>query len=179
MTDEYLSAIKKVSDAWRGTDTYGTAAQLIDDLVAEVAILRAQQEQKPYEFAPIAQYDGLKRKYVVLKADTGECVEHCFVLRPDRDAAAVAALRAYAGATDNQTLAIDIINWVGTEYNAPLTLDELLQMDGETIWLQIAGGVLGLVDTADSAVWLDRCGSVDFAKLVGLAYRHKPEEGTT
>ncbi len=62
---------------------------------------------------PIDAYSGLKSKYLVFKADTGEKVENCFVLRPDKDLAAVAALRAYAEATDNETLADDIFNWVG------------------------------------------------------------------
>lgn len=108
--------------------------------------LRAQQEQNTYKFAPIDKYKGLKRKYVVLKADTGECVESCFVLRPDKDAAAVAALRTYARSTGNKTLAKDLINWVGAESdkvrhkqdsarNTPLTLDELRQMDGEPVWV--------------------------------------------
>ena len=66
------------------------------------------------KLSPIDQhYAGLKRKYIVLKSDTGEAVESCFVLRPDRDPAAVAALRAYAEATENKTLADDIICWVG------------------------------------------------------------------
>ena len=68
-----------------------------------------------FRAAPIDAYDGLKRKYIVLKSDTGEGVENCFVLRPDKDPAAIAALRAYAEVTDNKTLADDIINWAGAE----------------------------------------------------------------
>lgn len=60
----------------------------------------------------ISDYKGLKRKYIVFKADTGEAVENCFVLRPDIDSAARAALKAYAEATDNKQLSNDIINWV-------------------------------------------------------------------
>lgn len=63
--------------------------------------------------APIDSYAGLKRKYIVLKADTGEDVPDCFVLRPAKDKAAVEALRAYAKATDNDLLAADIYRWVG------------------------------------------------------------------
>ena len=63
--------------------------------------------------SPIDAYKGLKRKYLVFKSDTGEMVENCFVLRPDKDPAAVEALRAYARATDNATLSADIVNWVG------------------------------------------------------------------
>lgn len=60
-----------------------------------------------------SDYAGLKVKYVVVKADTGEPVENCFVLRPDKDPAARFALEAYAQATDNQVLASDITNWIG------------------------------------------------------------------
>ena len=63
--------------------------------------------------APIDAYKGLKRKYLVFKSDTGEMVENCFVLQPDKDLAAVEALRAYARATENEALAEDIYNWVG------------------------------------------------------------------
>ena len=70
---------------------------------------------KPIEafLHPIDDYKGLKAKYLVFKADTGEIVVNCFILRPDKDAAAVEALRAYANATDNKTLAEDIYSWVG------------------------------------------------------------------
>ena len=70
---------------------------------------------KPIEafLHPIEAYKGLKAKYLVFKADTGEMVDNCFILRPDKDAVAVEALRAYAKATDNETLAKDIYNWVG------------------------------------------------------------------
>lgn len=61
----------------------------------------------------IDEYAGLKLKFLVFKSDTGERIENCFVLRPDKDPAAVEALRAYAEATDNKTLADDIYNWVG------------------------------------------------------------------
>lgn len=70
---------------------------------------------KPIEafLHPIDAYKGLKAKYLVFKADTGEMVDNCFILRPDKDAVAVEALRAYAKVTDNETLAKDIYNWVG------------------------------------------------------------------
>jgi len=60
----------------------------------------------------IADYDGLKWKYIVFKCDTGELVDGCFVLRPDKDEAAIAALVAYAGATGNKQLAADILAWI-------------------------------------------------------------------
>ena len=57
--------------------------------------------------------DGLYRKFVVLKADTGEEIQdRFFVLRPERDPAAVAALLAYSDATKNIALSADILGWV-------------------------------------------------------------------
>jgi len=56
-------------------------------------------------------YAGLKVKYIVRKASNGELVDDCFVLRPDKDQAAIAALNAYADATENQVLAADIRKW--------------------------------------------------------------------
>lgn len=67
-----------------------------------------------YVLKPQSDYEGLKRKYVVLKSDTGECVENCFVLRPDKDPAAKAALMAYAAATKNEKLAEDIMSWLSS-----------------------------------------------------------------
>lgn len=143
--------------------------------------LDAREKRDQYQLRPIDSYAGLKRKYVVMKADTGKCIENCFVLRPDKDKAAVVALRAYAEATDNKTLASDIINWVGPELNLPLplTLDELRQMDGEPVWDDVLkewcavrmnycsgkGGVLyfdgGINDLSEKRF-----------------YRHKPKEET-
>lgn len=60
---------------------------------------------------PIGLYD----KYAVFRNKDGSPVTNCFILRPDKDPAAVAALRAYAQATDNAKLAADIYKWVGTE----------------------------------------------------------------
>ena len=59
--------------------------------------------------------NGLILKYDVKKIETGETVNNCFVLRPDKDPAAVTALRAYARATPNKALADDIMAWVGAE----------------------------------------------------------------
>lgn len=50
----------------------------------------------------------------------------CFILRPAKDPAAVAALRAYAAATDNAELAVDIINWVGAEPNERVKVMEAI-----------------------------------------------------
>jgi hypothetical protein len=55
---------------------------------------------------------GLYAKYDVRKVETGEEVYNCFVLRPDKDPAAVYALVEYARNTDNQELKRDIANWL-------------------------------------------------------------------
>lgn len=55
---------------------------------------------------------GMYGKYVVRKAGSGEYIEDCFVLRPKKDKAAVAALIAYANATQNETLRKDIFKWM-------------------------------------------------------------------
>lgn len=56
--------------------------------------------------------DGLYAKYAVYKKEDGSAVNDCFVLRPDRDAAALVALKAYARTTRNRTLAKDIEVWI-------------------------------------------------------------------
>ena len=89
-----------------------TIDAIVDSIIAEGVTV---QEGKPLEafLHPIDAYKGLKAKYLVFKADTGEKVDNCFILRPDKDPVAVEAIRAYASATDNETLAEDIYNWVG------------------------------------------------------------------
>ena len=57
--------------------------------------------------------DDLKTKFIVYRAYTGERVNDCFVLRPEKDPAAVAAIRAYANATDNNVLRHDLLMWIG------------------------------------------------------------------
>ncbi len=56
---------------------------------------------------------GLYGKYLVVKVVDGTVIEDCFILRPDKDPAAVVALQAYATATENRTLADDLYKWVG------------------------------------------------------------------
>ncbi len=49
-----------------------------------------------------------------LRPVTREPVTDCFVLRPDRDPAALEALIAYALATPNDALALDLFAWART-----------------------------------------------------------------
>jgi hypothetical protein len=61
--------------------------------------------------------EGLKIKYDVFKVSDGSPVYDCFVLRPDKDPAALEALKVYASVTNNKTLAKDIYRWIGDENN--------------------------------------------------------------
>lgn len=60
-----------------------------------------------------ADKTGLYHKYIVIKVVDGTVIEDCFILRPEKDPAAVKAMQAYAAATDNKSLADDIYKWVG------------------------------------------------------------------
>ena len=75
-----------------------------------------------------AEHAGLYGKYTVYKNKDGSLVTDCFILRPAKDPAAVTALRAYAAATDDAELAVDIINWDGAEPIEPLELEESRDM---------------------------------------------------
>lgn len=55
---------------------------------------------------------GLYSKYEVRKRSDGTFVDNCFVLRPDRDDAAITALLAYANATSDDQLAQELREWV-------------------------------------------------------------------
>jgi hypothetical protein len=72
---------------------------------------------------------GLYDKYMVIKVVDGTVIENCFILKPDKDPAAVKALQAYAAATDNKVLAADLYAWVGKPMQKPLTLEQLNECD--------------------------------------------------
>ena len=76
---------------------------------------------------------GLYGKYTVYKNKDGSLVTDCFILRPAKDPAAVAALRAYAATTDNAELAADIINWVGAEPNEWVSVEEGLPKEKQRV----------------------------------------------
>lgn len=94
------------------TISYDDGLKVLNIISSTPPIIPA--EGMGYILAPQEEYCGLKRKYVVLKSDSGEPVEGCFVLRPDKDKTAIAAILAYANATDNQVLAKDIREWIST-----------------------------------------------------------------
>ena len=105
-------------------------------LLSDVStMMRKWVERQPTLTLPNESRAGLYRKYTVYKNKDGSLVTDCFILRPAKDPAAVAALRAYAAATDNAELAADIINWVGAEPNEPLSIEQLRGMNGEPVWI--------------------------------------------
>lgn len=59
--------------------------------------------------------------------------------------------------------------------NEPLTIEELLKMDGQPVWLETADGAWGLVDADNKLVRLHRGGTIDIYKLDGILYRRPPE----
>lgn len=77
----------------------------------------------------MAEQKGLYNKYMVIKVVDGTVIEDCFILRPEKDPAAVKAMQAYAAATDNKALAGDIYKWVGKPLQKPLTLIPLDEFD--------------------------------------------------
>lgn len=85
------------------------------------------------EYAPIitppneAERAGSYRKYTVCK--NKDCP--LFYITPSEEPEAVAALRAYAATIDNADLDADLINWVRAEPNEPMTIEQLLNMDGQ------------------------------------------------
>lgn len=92
--------------------------------LAELLQKKAEKQDKNKQFSPsVSNYEkeneqeqdkqeGLKIKYNVTKVSDGSPVYDCFVLRPDRDPAAIAAIYAYAEATTNKTLAEDLRRWM-------------------------------------------------------------------
>ena len=124
--------------------------------------------------------EGLTQKYTVFKNGTGERVENCFVLRPDKDPAAVAALRAYSEATDNKSLASDIINWVGEEKSEPLTKEQIKGMVGDWVWVEVqyahsSCNGWGFIFTPAYVAYLDKFLSIDSCGKEFVAYRCPPK----
>lgn len=65
---------------------------------------------KDADVEPPSEQDGLYGKYAVF--EDGEPVEGCFVLEPESDPAALAAMKTYAQATDDHELAEDLEAWI-------------------------------------------------------------------
>lgn len=125
--------------------------------------------------------DGLKVKYNVTKLEDGSTVHDCFVLRPDKDPAAVKALQAYAAATQNKVLADDIYAWVGTPENKPLTMEQLRQMDGEPVWESWTGSwrIVTTAHDGETTSLYNAYNSISAKSVLyngGRIYARKPEQ---
>lgn len=119
-----------------------TASWLLNQVLHDIQAMPTLTPQNEPERA------GLYGKYTVYKNKDGSLVTDCFVLRPAKDPAAVAALRAYATATDNAELSADIINWVGAEPSEWVSVEERLP-DELTMVLIYSGGIY------DVAGWIE------------------------
>lgn len=90
---------------------------------------------------------GLYGKYIVRKRSDNSIVTNCFVLRPDRDDAAIAAMLAYANATDDELLAQELREWAEYEQGVkpPVTnADCIRAMADEELAEQLVINVYGL-----------------------------------
>lgn len=96
-------------------------------ITREEAILELETMLAKYAF-DVDEAQAIGVAFAALRPVSREQVEKVWrgewLHGPAKDQAAVAALRAYAAATDNAELAADIINWVGAEPNDPLTLEQ-------------------------------------------------------
>lgn len=61
----------------------------------------------------MATSQGLYGKYRVFNSETGEELKSFFVLKPDTDPVAIAALQRYAELTPDKELENDLYKWVG------------------------------------------------------------------
>ena len=132
---------------------------------------------KTYESATLTPPNepraGLYGKYTVYKNKDGSLVTDCFILRPAKDQAAVAALRAYAAATDNAELSADIINWVGAEPNEPLSIEQLREMDGEPVYVVFLPDIDGEKLQFWALVAVDEWNDVYLANKEGWAFNYE------
>jgi hypothetical protein len=91
-----------------GIEALGSEAKNIIELL----IAKAEGRLVVLPDTKLSAYEGLKRKYIVFKVSDHSLVEDCFVLRPEKDPAAVKALKVYAKACDNSALSRDIKEWL-------------------------------------------------------------------
>lgn len=151
----------------------------------EIRIADLEQELTASKQVRQDDFNGLYEKYVVFELEDNREINNCFVLRPDKDPAAVEALRAYAAATENTQLAADLLLWVGAPQ--PLTPQELREMDGNPVYVVckkypgLNGWFIAVLDYQIDAirVWRDDGCYLDARRSYGdawIAYRAKVEE---
>lgn len=75
---------------------------------------------------------GIYNKYTVIDNKTGQPVDGAvFVLKPDKDPAALKSLETYASATDNTKLSEDIMMWI-----------DQIQGDTQTVSFEVKGDLV-------------------------------------
>lgn len=60
------------------------------------------------------------------------------------------------------------------KYGKPLTLEQLKEMDGQPVWLKVAGGIWGIVDCFNGGVVTSLAEDISLNALAGLAYAYLP-----
>lgn len=106
---------------------------------------------------------GLYSKYEVKKRSDGTPVENCFVLRPDRDDAAIAAMLAYADATSDEQLSQELREWAEFERRVKphiTNADHIRAMSDEELMEFISRVEIGDFNTSDYGKTF--CGLCDF-----------------
>ena len=124
------------------------SAMLLSDVSK---MMREWVERQPTLTSPNEpERAGLYGKYTVYKNKDGSLVTDCFILRPAKDPAAVAALRAYAAATDNAELSADIVNWVGAGPDEWVSVEEKLPTDERPVLVFVgyADTMTGFITTS-------------------------------
>lgn len=97
------------------------AVSVMDRFADQFQRLSDEEEEKEQEILYLRQQnEGLPEHSFGLKVKFKP--HTCFLLRPECDSAAVAALRAYADNTNNVNLKYDILIWIGdaTEADRPI-----------------------------------------------------------
>ena len=165
----------KTGDTYSGdyfdhlVERFGLERLGLEEINESSTEIPTENEDTPTEEDNMDKHDsqtGLCVKYDVKKVETGETVNNCFVLRPDKDPAAVAALRTYARATPNKALADDIIAWVGADTADKPRLAEVLGVEvGERFGIEEFGGneLIFYLDRYGVLRWADDNGTSDTA----------------
>ena len=135
---EIITVAKNAADAWRGTDTYHQAAQIIDMLVSEL-------EGEP-TLTPPNEWVSVDEKLPepgerVLATDCGFVGEFYINERGQ--------WQRYNVNCHVLLMALDILYWMplpappgkgnNVPTNEPLTIEELREMNGEPVWIVDVG----------------------------------------
>jgi SOS-response transcriptional repressor LexA len=110
----YPPTIREITKGINCNST-STAHNIVENLALRGFIQKGDGPRtiKVVDIAGVDPKPGLYDKYTVINNETGQAIDGvCFVLRPDKDAAAFGALLQYAELTPNTDLAMDITRWL-------------------------------------------------------------------